>query len=119
MVSDFTEALLDVVSAIPAGQIRTYGEVAADAGRPGAARAVGAILSKYGSGVPWWRVVRADGTAPPALAVEARERLAADGLCGLRAVTSGATCNDRAVRRGRVAESDPDHQEVAQIGHVQ
>lgn len=40
----FRENVIQVVRAIPAGQVRTYGEVAAAAGCPGAARAVGAIM---------------------------------------------------------------------------
>jgi alkylated DNA nucleotide flippase Atl1 len=38
----------------------TYGDVAAVLGSR-AARAVGAVMSRYGSDVPWWRVVRASG----------------------------------------------------------
>jgi methylated-DNA-protein-cysteine methyltransferase-like protein len=38
----------------------TYGEVAAEAGYPGAARAVGTILRKV-DGLPWWRVVGSGG----------------------------------------------------------
>ena len=51
------------VSAIPAGKIATYGEVADRAGLPGAARRVGAALRKLppGSAVPWHRVVNASG----------------------------------------------------------
>lgn len=40
----------------------TYGEVARRAGKPGAARAVGNILSKnYDPKIPCHRVIRADG----------------------------------------------------------
>ena len=42
------------------GEVVSYGEVARRAGYPGAARAVGNVLAR-GVGVPWWRVVRADG----------------------------------------------------------
>ncbi len=43
----------------------TYGEVAARAGNPKAARAVGTIMNRYGihvTGIPCHRVVRSDGT---------------------------------------------------------
>ena len=40
---DYTEAVLDVVSRIPAGQVMTYGDVAWTFGHPGA-RAVGMVL---------------------------------------------------------------------------
>jgi methylated-DNA-protein-cysteine methyltransferase-like protein len=39
----------------------TYGEVAAQAGYPGAARAVGTVLRTCDGEVPWWRVVGAGG----------------------------------------------------------
>lgn len=41
----------------------TYGDVAATLGSR-AARAVGQVMSRYGSNVPWWRVVRAGGHPP-------------------------------------------------------
>ena len=52
-----------MVAKIPRGQTRTYGQVAAAAGRPGAARAVGTIMSKNRDTkrVPCHRVIRADG----------------------------------------------------------
>jgi alkylated DNA nucleotide flippase Atl1 len=45
------------VRAIPEGFVRTYGDVS-----PGAPRFAGTVLRTHGDGVPWWRVVRADGT---------------------------------------------------------
>ena len=51
-----------VVSKIPKGKTMTYGEVAKRAGRPGASRAVGYIMSmNYDNAIPCHRVVRADG----------------------------------------------------------
>lgn len=48
--------------AIPKGKTMTYGEVARKAGRPGAARAVGTIMShNYEKDIPCHRVIRADG----------------------------------------------------------
>ena len=57
---DFVGAVLEVVAAIPAGRVMTYGDVAAALGSR-AARAVGQVMAYYGSDVPWWRVVRASG----------------------------------------------------------
>ncbi len=59
----FVRAVYRVVSQIPRGETRTYGEVARAAGRPGAARAVGTIMSRNTDTkrVPCHRVVRADG----------------------------------------------------------
>ena len=57
------DQVLEIVRAIPAGRVATYGQVAALAGRPGAARWVGRALSALpeGSGVPWHRVLAAGG----------------------------------------------------------
>ena len=60
--ADFAEAVLEVVTAIPPGQVMTYGDVAAVLGSR-AARAVGNVMAWYGSDVPWWRVIRASGHA--------------------------------------------------------
>lgn len=62
MKSDFTKRVRDVVRAIPKGKTMTYQEVAYAAGRPGAARAVGTIMSKNDDkSVPCHRVIRSDG----------------------------------------------------------
>jgi methylated-DNA-protein-cysteine methyltransferase-like protein len=51
-------ALLDAVRAIPEGFVRTYGDLS-----PGAPRYAGAVLRRcHEPGVPWHRVVRADGS---------------------------------------------------------
>jgi methylated-DNA-protein-cysteine methyltransferase-like protein len=60
-VSDFESAVLDVIERLEPGDVLTYGEVAAEAGYPGAARAVGTVLAKCDSDLPWWRVVGAGG----------------------------------------------------------
>jgi alkylated DNA nucleotide flippase Atl1 len=49
--------VLDRVRAIPEGFVRTYGDVS-----PGAPRLAGTVLRRHGDEVPWWRVVRADGS---------------------------------------------------------
>jgi methylated-DNA-[protein]-cysteine S-methyltransferase len=41
----FRQRVMEIVRAIPRGRVMTYGQVAALAGRPGAARAVGAIMA--------------------------------------------------------------------------
>lgn len=56
----YTEQVLALVEAIPAGRVATYGDIAAVVGR-GGPRQVGQVMARYGSAVPWWRVVRADG----------------------------------------------------------
>jgi methylated-DNA-protein-cysteine methyltransferase-like protein len=59
-VTEFEEAVIGVISSLEAGDVVTYAEVAAEAGYPGAARAVGTVLRKS-EGLPWWRVVGAGG----------------------------------------------------------
>lgn len=61
------------------GDVATYGEIAAQAGRPGAARAVGNLLAGS-AGLPWWRVVTATGRLVPGIEVEHGARLAAEGV---------------------------------------
>jgi alkylated DNA nucleotide flippase Atl1 len=66
--------VLDRVREIPAGFVRTYGDVS-----PGAPRFAGTVLFEVDEpDLPWWRVVRADGS----LAKGARQRqlLLAEGV---------------------------------------
>lgn len=56
--------VLDVVELIPPGRVMTYGDVAEYLGA-GGPRQVGSVMSHYGGGVAWWRVLRADGTPLP------------------------------------------------------
>ena len=61
--ADFVEAVLEIVADIPSGSVMTYGDVAAVLGSR-AARAVGNVMARYGSDVPWWRVIRSSGLPP-------------------------------------------------------
>lgn len=79
-VTEFGRAVLDVVAAIERGDIMTYGEVAAEIGQPGAARAVGSTLRRHGSEVPWWRVVASSGRLVPGSERRHARHLAADGI---------------------------------------
>ncbi|HEU0103265.1 MAG TPA: MGMT family protein [Mycobacteriales bacterium] len=84
---DFSEAVLDVVAAIPAGRVLSYGDVAeylAGEHPRGGARAVGRVLATRGSGVPWWRVLRADGSVVPVLRERALTAYRAEGTPLLR-----------------------------------
>jgi len=71
----FVQAVRRVVRAIPRGRTLSYSEVALRAGKSRGARAVVRALHVLDD-VPWWRVIRADGT----LAKEvAHELLLAEG----------------------------------------
>ena len=78
-MSDFASAVSAVVHGLQPGEVVSYGEVAAEAGFPGAARAVGGVL-RASDGLPWWRVVAANGRLVPGLETEHSERLIAEGL---------------------------------------
>ena len=50
--------VLDRIRSIPEGKVAAYGDIT-----PGAPRHAGRVLSEsHEPDVPWWRVVRADGT---------------------------------------------------------
>ncbi len=58
----WTARVLSIVRRIPPGRVATYGDVAALAGRPRAARAVGNIMRGCGRpDVPCHRVIAANG----------------------------------------------------------
>ncbi len=62
------------VRAIPMGRVRTYGDVS-----PGSPRFAGAVLFGHAEpDLPWWRVVRADGSL--AKGARQRRRLIAEGV---------------------------------------
>ena len=75
----FEDTVLEVIAAIPRGEVMTYGEVAAEAGHPGAARAVGNLLRTTAEDVPWWRVVGAGWRLVSPAADEQRSLLQTEG----------------------------------------
>lgn len=95
------QAFRDVVASLAVAEVVSYGEVARRAGRRGAARAVGAFLAEHGAGLPWWRVVRADGSLAVHKPREQARRLRAEGV---------------EVVAGRVLDALPPA-ESPQIGH--
>jgi len=73
------ERIRDVVAAIPAGTVASYGDVAEIAKAP-SPRLVGRILAEDGHDLPWHRVLRADGTVAKHLANEQLALLRAEGV---------------------------------------
>jgi methylated-DNA-protein-cysteine methyltransferase related protein len=53
------QTILDRVRRVPPGYVTTYGDLS-----PGAPRHAGRVLSQMPPDVPWWRVVRSDGSWP-------------------------------------------------------
>jgi methylated-DNA-protein-cysteine methyltransferase-like protein len=58
--TEFQRDVVRVVSELRPGELVTYGEIAEEVGRPGAGQAVGNVI-RSAAGLPWWRVVPADG----------------------------------------------------------
>jgi alkylated DNA nucleotide flippase Atl1 len=63
-LTEFASRVLDVVDAIPPGMVMSYGDVA-EYLTEGGPRQVGRVLALWGGGVPWWRVIHADGSPAP------------------------------------------------------
>jgi methylated-DNA-protein-cysteine methyltransferase related protein len=79
-VTELTERIRTAVAALQPGEVVSYSEVARRAGAPGRARAVGAVLAQQGSGLPWWRVVRRNGTLVAPKEAEQQRRLEAEAV---------------------------------------
>ncbi len=67
------ETIYDRVRRVPPGHVTTYGDLA-----PGAPRHAGRALSLMPADLPWWRVVRSDGSLPKG--AEQRARLLAEDV---------------------------------------
>lgn len=73
---EYAELVLRCVEQVPRGRVTTYGAVAEVVGAVvggGGPRQVGSVMAAHGGPVPWWRVVRADGTLPPSHQGEAQQ----------------------------------------------
>jgi methylated-DNA-protein-cysteine methyltransferase-like protein len=100
MVAPFARLVEKIVRAIPRGRTLSYSEVALRAGKPRAARAVVRALHVLDD-VPWWRVIRADGTLARAVAHEQSQLLAAEGA-------RRATQKARSARQDRRRRTAPE-----------
>ena len=77
---ELAHRMLDAVAQIPPGRVATYGDIAAMAGSR-SPRLAGYVLSQLADEqTPWHRVLRADGTPAPQVAVEQRQRLLNEGV---------------------------------------
>jgi len=95
----YARTVLDVVERIPPGRVMTYGDVAEYLGT-GTGRTVGAVLRRYGSEVPWWRVVQASGRPAEPLVQAALARLSREGCAvhGERIALAAARWDGRPIR---------------------
>ena len=58
----FFEQIYSIVGQIPYGKVISYGQIARIVGKPRAAREVGRAMRYCPAGLPWQRVVMADGS---------------------------------------------------------
>ena len=86
---EYVEQVLQLVEAIPPGRVTTYGVIAELVGS-GGPRQVGRVLALHGGPVPWWRVVRADGSLPESHQREAVARWREEST-PLRGDSTGST----------------------------
>jgi alkylated DNA nucleotide flippase Atl1 len=78
----YAELVLRCAESVPRGRVTTYGAIADVVGERcgrGGPRLVGNVMARHGGGVPWWRVVRADGTLPPSHDDEAHQAYLEEG----------------------------------------
>ena len=87
------EVICARVRRVPQGFVTTYGDLS-----PGAPRHAGRALAQMPGELPWWRVVRSDGTWPKG--AEQRARLLAEDvpIKGRRVVMSEARIPPEAIR---------------------
>ncbi len=83
-MKDFSEEVTIVLLRLEPGEVVSYGEVAEEAGFPGAARAVGNLVRST-PGLPWWRVVARSGRLAPGHEQRQAELLRNEGV----AIASG------------------------------
>ncbi len=76
--ADVDEAVYDAVEDIPSGRVSTYGAIGRLVGV--GPRRVARALAQGGGAVPWYRVVRADGTAAEPVRARQLELLAGEGV---------------------------------------
>lgn len=83
-VSEFSQAVYDIVAQIPKGRVMTYGQIAALVGSPRAAIIVGQVAHWGPLDLPWQRVVNKSGGLAAGYTTGGREAhkhdLEADGV---------------------------------------
>lgn len=98
--SSFVQLVGSVVRAIPKGTTLSYAGVALRANRPGGARQVVKALREL-EGVPWWRVIKSDGTVAREMVGRQAPALRREGVTVVGRRVVGAKSIGRA-RRGEV-----------------
>ncbi|WP_427018705.1 MGMT family protein [Pseudarthrobacter sp. P1] len=114
MRTAYIDAVLSVAALIPAGHVLSYGDIAVllESGGP---RQVGSVLARYGSDVPWWRVIRAGGLPPQGHDERALAQYLSEGTA-LRGKTTGEDASWRVDMR--TARWNPDDAQLAALDAV-
>ena len=101
MAGTFFQSVYEVVAAIPYGRVMTYGDIAEAIGFPYRARFVGYAMRVCPEGLPWHRVVKADGSVAGGEWAQIRRMLLERE--GVPFLSNGCvdldTCRVRAIRR--------------------
>ncbi|MCL1882673.1 MAG: MGMT family protein [Defluviitaleaceae bacterium] len=74
----FSEGVYEIVKQIPTGQVVSYGQIARMLGNPRGARQVGWAMANCPDGLPWQRVVMADGSITGGVWADLRRSLLLD-----------------------------------------
>lgn len=115
MRTEYVEAVLELAAMVPAGAAVAYGDVAELLGA-GGPRQVGSVMSHHGSSVPWWRILKANGDAPPGHEREAFARYLAEGTPLLGSYLEYQRTGDGRWRvdlvAARWAPSEPDFERI-------
>ena len=96
-MEEYAQRVLEIVARIPSGRVVGYGDIAKALGE-GGARNVGTVMSRYGSDVAWWRVIRSDGRPPQGHESVAVEHWRAEGTPMVRGLVEGARADMKAAR---------------------
>lgn len=78
--TEFERRMTLAVAGLREGEVVSFGQVAARAGKPNAPRAAGRFLSSTSNQLPWWRVVYANGKLPPCNPQMQAVKLTAEGV---------------------------------------
>lgn len=80
----FFEEVYSIVARIPYGKVVSYGQIARALDRPRSARMVGWAMRRCPEGLPWHRVIKADGSIASGILPDlGRDLLATEGVAFL------------------------------------
>ena len=78
--TEFEQQMMIAVLSLREGEVVSFGDIAAKAGRPDAPRAAGRLLATSQVDLPWWRVVYSNGKIPECNSPRQQNRLIDEGV---------------------------------------